>query len=284
MKTEISTSVAMVTGAASGLGKELATQLAAMNYTVVCVDYNADGLRALEAELKAASRSAHCVQTNIVEREDVVALMQRVNDVYGRLDLLINNAGVMHRFSRIDRLGREFAERVFDVNFWGTTNMTLEALPLLRKSKAPLLVNVASIGAVLPTIGQGFYGASKAASVQLTRALALELEKEDIDVMLVFPGAMDTNIFENSQHTEGDESHKEMVGALKSGKSSQRWMMTPAVAARRIVSSLDSRPRRLFVGIDAKLLGLMNRVMPETTTRLFAKVMRNAPAMGDALK
>ena len=81
----------MVTGAASGLGKELAVQLAARNYTVVCVDYDADGLRTLEAELKADERPAVCVQTNIARREDVAALMQRVNEEFGRLDLLINN-------------------------------------------------------------------------------------------------------------------------------------------------------------------------------------------------
>ena len=284
MTTQSSTRVALVTGAASGLGKELAVQLADGGYAVVCVDYNAAGLKILQEEMANAGRSAICVQTNIAKQEEVAALMARVQAEYGHLDVVINNAGIIHPFAKVEQVGREFAERVFAVNFWGTTNMSMEALPLLRKGSSPLLVNVASIGAVVPTIGQGFYGASKAAIVQLTQTLAMELADEGIDVMLVLPGAMKTNIVENAPHAEGDETRAKMLKSFKSGGKYADGITTARDAARQVVTALKSRPRRLYVGIDAKLMGKMHTVAPALTTRLFAKAMKLNPVLKDALK
>jgi NAD(P)-dependent dehydrogenase (short-subunit alcohol dehydrogenase family) len=285
MNTGITPAVALVTGAASGLGRELALQLAAGRYSVVCVDYDADGLRKLEAELRAAGRSALCVQANIARRDEIVALMQRVDELHGRLDLLINNAGVIHPFSRIEKLDRQLAARVFDINFWGTTHMTIEALPLLRKGRSPLLLNIASIGAVVTTMGQGYYCASKAAIVQLTETLELELASDGIDVMLALPGAMNTNIMANAPGAGGNASHEKMQASLRAGgRLAQRLLTTPADAAHRILSSLKRRPRRLYIGIDARMLSIMSRFMPVTSRRLIAMAIRKVPALRDALQ
>ena len=287
MKDDSACAVALVTGAASGLGKQLACQLMARNYRVVCVDYNQETLKALETEVRAAGRSALFLQANIASREDVDELMAQVQNSCGRIDVLINNAGVIHPFSKIERVGRDSAERVFAVNFWGTANMTQAGLPLLRKSKTPLLVNIVSIGAVVPTIGQGYYCASKAAVVHLTDTLALELRAEGIDVMLVFPGAMSTNIMENAPLTDGNEAHKKVVAAFRSGSMAQ-GVTTPEAAAQRIVASLARRPRRLYVGADARVMSILHRVMPRTTGRMLAAVMKMAtqkiPAINEALK
>jgi NAD(P)-dependent dehydrogenase (short-subunit alcohol dehydrogenase family) len=282
------TTIAMVTGAASGLGRELALQLAASGRTVVCVDYDTERLQLLEAELAAADRACLCVQANIARREDVSALMQRVAAVYGHLDLLINNAGVIHPFGRIDQVDPEVAQRVFDVNFWGTTHMTVAALPLLRKGSAPLLVNVVSIGAIVTTIGQGFYCASKAAIVKLTETLELELAADGVDTMLVFPGAMNTNIMSNAAQGAGDAQHRQALAALSALEASsgmaKRMLTTPAAAARRVIASLERRPRRLHVGTDSRLLGFLARFMPVTCRRLIAAAMRKVPALAEALR
>jgi short-subunit dehydrogenase len=287
MKDDSARAVALVTGAASGLGKQLACQLLALNYRVICVDYNQEALRALEAELRIADQSALFLRANIADREDVDNLMMQVQNSCGRINVLINNAGVIHAFSKIESVGRDSAERVFAVNFWGTVNMTLAGLPLLRQSGRPLLVNIVSIGAVVPTIGQGYYCASKAAVVHLSDTLALELKTEGIDVMLVFPGAMSTNIMENAPLTEGNEAHKKVVAAFRSGNMAQ-GVTTPETAARRIVASLGRRPRRLYVGVDARVMSVLHRLLPGMTGRLLAAVMKMAskkiPAMNEALK
>lgn len=274
--------IAVVTGAASGIGRELTLQLIAKGYAVVCIDYNAEALSLLKGELKAAPYGM-CIQVDISSRDDVAAAMRNVEATWGRIDVLINNAGIIHTFDRIERLRRDSVERVFSVNFWGTVNMIVEGLPLLRRSKSPLLINIVSIAALVPTLGQGFYCASKAAVLQLSETLAMELSQEGIAVMSVLPGAVETNIARNAPRPEGDKTLERLSAAAASGQF-KLGFTSAASAARTIIAAIERRPRRLYVGVDAKILNIMQKLAPRLTRNLFARAMKTNPILKDALK
>lgn len=281
MKKNNVNKVALVTGAASGLGKELVLRLANQGYNVIGADYNQQGLDDLKVEFKENGNDILCIQANIAELENVQSLMQQVEKNYGRLDLLINNAGIMQPFGRAETINYETIERIMGVNFWGTTYMTKEALPLLKQGDKPLLVNIASMGALMPTPGQSFYCASKAAVALMTETLSLELKDQGIDVMLACPGTMKTNIIQNAPYTaENDESRKEIVTSLEKGSPG----ITPAYAADKIISALKKRPNQLIIGMDALVLTNMHKVLPTLTNRIFSKMMKMNPALKKALQ
>jgi NAD(P)-dependent dehydrogenase (short-subunit alcohol dehydrogenase family) len=273
--------IALVTGAASGLGKSLVTGLAKKGYQVIGADYNQQGLDDLKAEFQSKGMDITCIQSNIASLDDVKNMMHTIDQKYGRLDLLVNNAGIIHPFSRVEKVDYETIERVMSVNFWGTTYMTKEAIPLLKKGHKPALINVASMGALIPTPGQSFYCASKAAIALLTQTLAFELKEEGIDVLLACPGTMQTKIVQNAAYTdESRESSKELISAIEKSTAG----ITPDYAAKKIIAALKNRPAQFTIGMDAYVLTNMHKVLPSLTNRLFAKALKMNPAVKKALQ
>lgn len=281
MKNSNQGKIALVTGAASGLGKALVLRLADQGYTVVGADYNQQGLDDLHAEFKDKGKEIFVVQSNIASLDDVKNLMSVINEKYGRLDLLINNAGIIHPFSRVEKIDYATVERVMSVNFWGTTYMTKEAVPLLKKGDKPALINVASMGALIPTPGQAFYCASKAAVALLTQTLAFELKEEGIDVLLACPGTMQTKIVQNAAYNEENrESSKDLISALEKSTAG----ITPDYAAKKIIAALKNRPAQFTIGLDAFVLTNMHKVLPSLTNKVFARALKMNPAVKKALQ
>ncbi|QWK21414.1 SDR family NAD(P)-dependent oxidoreductase [Thermus antranikianii] len=256
--------VMVVTGAGSGLGQALTLELLYRGARVAAVDLRREGLEATreQAGAKAASLSLH--QLDITDRERVEALPQEVVAIHGAVDGLINNAGIIQPFKRLQDLDYATIERVMRVNFYGTLYMIKAFLPLLLARPEAHLVNVSSMGGFLPVPGQTVYGASKAALKLLTEGLWAELQGTPVRVTLVLPGAMRTAIAEHSG-----------VEAPRVGGEARIPILEPAKAAKMLLDGVERDAFRILLGQDARSMDVLYRINPLWATRVIQKRMRH---------
>ena len=177
--------IAIVTGAAKGIGKSIATRMINDGFHTILVDVE-NG----ESLVNKLGTSATFISCDISDEEQVVSLFNTVKDEFGRVDVLINNAGII-RDNVIWKMPVEDFDKVVDVNLKGTWLMCKAASILMRKQQGGKIINIAS-RALLGNIGQSNYSASKAGVVGLTRVLALELGKYGVLVNAIAPGLIDT--------------------------------------------------------------------------------------------
>jgi NAD(P)-dependent dehydrogenase (short-subunit alcohol dehydrogenase family) len=182
--------VAIVTGAGSGIGEATARRFAADGATVVVNDVDAERARAVAGELEKRGASALALGADVTRRADVEAMVSRVVGELGRLDVLINNAGI-NRDAMSHKMTEEQWDEVLTVNLKGTFLCAQAALPRMRERGWGRVVNTSSIGS-LGNIGQANYAASKAGVIGLTRTLALEYAKHGVTVNCIAPGAVMT--------------------------------------------------------------------------------------------
>ena len=194
---------------------------------------------------------------------------ERVATALGEADALINVAGIIQPFVRVADLDWDVIERVIDVNLYGTLHTVKAFLPGFLQRPTAHVVNVSSMGGFLPVPGQSVYGASKAAVRLLTEGLYAELLPTGVTVTLVLPGAVGTDITGNSG--------VDRPGAAVDGEApDSRFPMTsPAEAGRIIVDGVEKDRLYVFVGKDARVLNLINRLVPKASTRLVARQMRS---------
>jgi NAD(P)-dependent dehydrogenase (short-subunit alcohol dehydrogenase family) len=162
--------VVVVTGGGNGIGRELVLELLRRGARVAAVDIRAESLDETVSLAGAGDRLASFV-VDITDRSATQALPDRVIGQLGAVDGVINNAGIMQPFRKVNDLDYETIERLMNVNFYGTLNMVKAFLPLLLERPAAHLVNVSSLGGFLPVPGQTIYGASKAAVKLMTEGL-----------------------------------------------------------------------------------------------------------------
>lgn len=265
---KVQNKVIVVTGGGSGIGRELVLQLVQRGARVAALDINETTLNEtlqMAGEL-GKNISTHVV--NIADREAVEALPEKVIAAHGSVDGVINNAGIIQQFIKVNDLPYNQIERIMNINFYGVLYMIKSFLPHLLKRPQAHIVNLSSMGAFLPVPGQSLYGATKAAVKLLTEALNSELLATNVRVTLVMPGAISTNIMVNSgllTKAEMEKREKEAKGGMKT---------TPAkVAAQTILDGMEKDKYHVLIGPDAKLMGLLTRISPKAAAKLIYKQM-----------
>lgn len=260
--------VFVVTGGGSGMGRELVLQLLERGARVAAADINVVTLQETLAlaTLGAASARLSTHVVNIADRTAVMALPDAVIAAHGAVDGLINNAGIIQPFVRVNDLAYEAIDRVMEVNFFGTLYMVKAFLPHLLARPEAHIANVSSMGGFLPVPGQTVYGASKAAVRLLTEGLYAELIESNVHVTAIFPGAIGTNITVNSGIA---------IDLAAAESSSQRMRpMEPAAAATMMIEGIEQDKFNVFVGRDATMMDKFYRVSPKRATRYIAKQMK----------
>ncbi len=259
----IAQQVFVVTGGGNGIGREVVLQLLRRGARVAAVDVSEPGLRetARLAGTSETELTTHAL--SVADRSAVDALPEQVVAAHGHVDGLLNVAGIIHRFVHVEDLSLEEVERVMAVNFWGTLYMDRAFLPLLRKRRQACLLNVSSMGGLVPVPGQGAYGASKAAVKVLTETLYAELRGTSVAVTVVFPGGVGTNITTNS----GVETPSVPRGKMPKITSVED-------AARQIVQAVEHGTFRVLIGRDAKMLDGMARIWPRRAITTVADRMK----------
>lgn len=260
--------VIVVTGGGSGIGRELVLLLLAKGAKVAAVDINETALQGTVE--RAGSHQAHLSThiVNITDKAAVTALPEQVIAAHSTVDGIINNAGIIQPFVRVNDLEYDAIERVMNVNFYGMLYMTKSFLPHLLKRPEAHITNISSMGGFLPVPGQSVYGAAKAAVKLLTEALHSELAPTNVHVTVVFPGAIGTNIAANSGL---DQSR--MAAAGDNTRSIKP--LAPEKAAEIIVEGIEKNRYRVLVGSDSRMMDILYRLNPKFAANFIFKQMKS---------
>ena len=243
---EIRNRKVIITGAASGVGKELTKKFLSYNSIVVAVDVNAENLKELKKELN--TDKLYTYQLDVTDRAAIKKFKKWYAKELRNLDILINNAGIIQPFMKVEDLPDEITDRVMKVNFRGPYDLIQDFMDLLKQKHETYIVNVSSMGGFFPFPYQTVYGASKAALKIFTEGLYAELSSSNVHVMIVLPGAMATNITQNS----GVE-----MTQTSSDTSSSIPMLSASDAADQIITGIVKNKFKIFVGKDAKFMRLL---------------------------
>jgi short-subunit dehydrogenase len=268
---KIANKIIVVTGAGSGMGRALVLALVQKGARVAAVDLNETTLKetvalAGQQQDKVSSHiiSGHVV--NVSDRQAVEALPSQVIAAHGAVDGIINNAGIIQPFVRLNDLQYEAVERVLNVNLYGVIYVTKAFLPYLLKRPAAHIVNVSSMGGFFPVPGQTLYGASKAGVKLLTEGLYSELLDTNVRVTVVFPGAIATNISQNSGV---------VIQSAATDESAPSFPTTSAEdAAETIIDGMERDQFQVYIGNDAKMMNLLYRFSPRRATRFMYDRMK----------
>jgi NADP-dependent 3-hydroxy acid dehydrogenase YdfG len=261
--------VAVVTGAGSGIGQALAVELARSGAKLAISDIDTNGLAQTGERLKAIGAPVKADRLDVTEREAFLAYADAVNEHFGKVNQIYNNAGIAFT-GDIEVSQFKDIERVMDVDFWGVVNGTKAFLPHLIASGDGHVVNISSIFGLFAVPGQAAYNSAKFAVRGFTEALRQEmaLAGHPVKVTCVHPGGIKTAIARNATAAEGLDAAElaELFDKRLASTSAQR-------AARIILEAVHKNKARVLVGPDAKALDLVVRLTGSGYQRLFGPVL-----------
>lgn len=251
----------IITGGASGVGKELTKQMLKLGCNVASIDINAENLKKLKEELNSKRLKTYVVDMGNVE--SIKEFRENYKKDYSDVDIIINNAGIIQPFVKVEELDDKTINKVMNVNFFGPVNLIRFFMEDLTKDRSEqYIVNVASMGGFFPFPGQTIYGASKAALKIFTEGLYAELEKTNVRVMIVLPGAMNTNITTNSN-----------VNIDTDASSASFKMLEADEAAAQIIKGIEKNKFKLFLGSDSKFLKFLYKLNSKAAISFINKKM-----------
>lgn len=262
--------VAVVTGAASGIGRALALRLADEGCDVAVVDRDADGLASVAEEIRGRGRRVSIHAVDVARRERLAALPDQVIAEHGRVHILINNAGVALSGTLAENTIEDL-DWIVDINFWGVVLGCKHFLPHLAGQDEAHIVNLSSLFGLIGLPAVGAYCATKAAVRSYSETLAAELHGTGITVTSVHPGGVSTNIMRNARMDDED-------GRREAIEMFSRFGVTPDRAAARIVSAIKRGKPRLRICRETYLADWLKRLAPVTVNRLVAYAWRRNQA------
>lgn len=262
---QVADKIIVITGAGSGIGRELTLQLLKKNANVAGVDIHENALAETQQIAGVGDNRFKGFVLDISDKTKADALPDVVIKHFGAVDSIINNAGIIQKFIHVNDLAIEDITRVMNVNFYGILYLTKAFLPHFLLRPEAHVVNISSMGGFIPFPGQTIYGAAKAAVKLLTEGLYAELKDTNVRVTVVHPGAIATNITENSG-----------LGKPKTEANAQQAKMAlPAPkAAEIIIKAIEKDKYRVTVGKDATMLDILYRISPRMATNFIGKMMK----------
>ena len=266
--------VAVITGAGSGMGRYLAILLAKDGADVCICDVNEKTLGETLAMLRKFNVSVSSHLLDVSDKESIEALPQKVIDQHGKVDLVFNNAGVTTgaHFKDMDENNWDW---VMGINFNGVVNSTRAFIPHMINNSEAAIVNTSSIFGMVAVPGQTVYHATKFAVRGFTESLALEMKQTNpnLQIHCVHPGHIGTNIAATARMSDEDFNDNETRPSIfsKNAPKTQQEMgelfreggMHPSKAAKIILNGVKKNKSRIFIGLDARLLDLSQRLFPK---------------------
>jgi short-subunit dehydrogenase len=259
--------VCIITGASSGIGKALAYEYASKKADLVLAARNIDALQEIKTKLESSGSKVIVVKTDVSVEEDCKNLIQKAVDTFGKIDVMINNAGVSMRaiFEEVDL---SVLKRLMDINFWGTVYCSKYALPHLLKTKGSL-VGVSSIAGYKGLPGRTGYSASKFAMHGFLEVVRIENLKKGLHVLIACPGFTASNIRNTALAKDGS-----MQGESPRDEND---MMSAEEVARHIAIAIEKRKDRIILTSQGKMTVLLNKFFPRFMDKMVYNHMAKEP-------
>lgn len=250
----------IITGASSGFGAILASELVSkFNCKVIGVARRIDKLEQLKQTL---GENFSFYPFDVSVEQNWINFKNYLESQNIIPDILINNAGILPQFQTFEKTDVDVLERTFKVNFYSCTYSVKHLLPLIKKSNTPAVINVASSACLASVIGTSAYSASKSALKSFTEILALE--NKDFYISLVCPGFAKTEIFRDQKSNERDKKLFSLVCSA------------PEKTVKKMINGINRKKAKNVIGFDAKLMHFFGLIMPKTTAKIIAWILKKA--------
>jgi NADP-dependent 3-hydroxy acid dehydrogenase YdfG len=213
MQNSIKNKVVVITGASSGMGEAASMLLAELGATVVLGARRVDRIEKLAKEINDKDGKALAISMDVTKRDQVKNLVDSAVKQYGRVDVILNNAGIMP-LSPMERINVDEWDKMIDVNVKGVLNGIAAVLPHMKKQKAGQIINTASVAGHKIFHGSAVYSATKFAVRALTEGLRMEVKPYNIRTTIVCPGAVKTELLEHITEADIQQANKDYVGAV----------------------------------------------------------------------
>lgn len=245
----------LITGASRGLGLEIARSALAAGHTVVATSRSVEDVK---SEFEAERGDVHTYALDIMDNDAAVSVIKAVTDRFGGIDVLVNNAG-QAQLGWFETISAEHIRRQFDVNVFGTMNITRAVVPHMRTRRSGLLVTISSVNGLLSHPGGSVYASSKFAIEGWIEGFAQELAPLGIRSLIVEPGMLRTDFLDNRSANHGDIDISDYTDAVRQFRSfiaeaNHNQPGDPAMLASKIVTlaSAGDPPARFVFGEDAR--------------------------------
>ena len=268
--------VAVITGAGSGMGQQLAINLAKENCNVVICDINKKTIQETEEIIRKYNVSCTALNLDLREEKNISTLLETTLKNFSKVDLLFNNAGVVAPSSFLNLSEKDW-DWCNDINFNALVKLTRIFLPHLMKNEEAALINTSSIFGIITTPNNTVYHSSKFAVRGFTESLAMELIDEKIQIHSVYPGHIGTNIvldakfdkdFLSTNTKKTEDTDNNPVTIQEFGSTFRDTGMDPDKAAKIILKGVKKNKKRIFVGLDAKVMEIAQRITPSHFMKL----------------
>ncbi|WP_091035607.1 SDR family NAD(P)-dependent oxidoreductase [Microbacterium oxydans] len=267
---DLAGSTTVITGAANGMGADIARLLAARGAHLALIDHDSAALATLAAELGDARVTRHVV--DLRDDDAVFAAATEITAAHPRVNALITCAG-SSMLGNLDQLTMEEMRWLTDVNLWGTVSITKALLPALRAAPAAHITHFASVYALAAPAGRIPYALSKFAVRGFSEALRHELEGTTVSVGAVYPAGVRTGIILHGRYAAAIDPE---VAARAAAAQAAMYHTDPADAAARIIRATERRAARTMVGREARLIDVLTRIAPSSYWRVMRRPLRAA--------
>jgi len=250
---QLKNKVIIITGAASGIGRALAMESAGRGAILSLADRNAEQLHAVHDQLKNTGAEVLSTEADITREDECKKLIDHTINKFGRIDVLINNAGISMR-ALFEEVDLEVLKRVMAVNFWGAVYCTKHALPALLNTHGSV-VGVSSVAGYKGLPGRTGYSASKFALQGFLEVLRIENMKKGLHVLIACPGFTSSNIRNTALSRDGSAQGESPLNESK--------LMQPEDVARQICDGIEKRKHRIIMTTQGKMTVLLNKFFPK---------------------
>lgn len=260
--------IVIITGASSGIGKSLAFEFAAKGATVILAARQIEALTEIVSTLQISGNKSMAIQTDVSRESDCRNLIEQTIQAFGRIDVLINNAGISMR-ALFEDVHLDVMRKLMDTNFWGTVYCTKYALPYLLQSRGSL-VGVISVVGFMGLPGRSGYSASKFAVRGFLETLRVENRKKGLHVLVVAPGFTASNVRKSALLADGHQQGE-------TPRDESKMMSSESVASHIYKAILHRRRQLVLTFFEGKLTVFLSKFVPSFIDRMSYRTMAKEP-------
>ncbi|MEZ0536664.1 SDR family NAD(P)-dependent oxidoreductase [Caldicellulosiruptoraceae bacterium PP1] len=250
--------VLLITGGTRGIGKAIVDELIKKNVKIIIAARSNDELLKIENEFIKNKDDILLVQADISQESDCKKVIELGYNNFKKIDILINNAGIGLR-DKIEDINDSDLRKVFDINFYGSFYMIKYTIPYFKKQKGGTIVNICSLGVKRPVPNTGGYTLSKVSLAYLGDIIRIENSKDNIKVLNVFPGSVETSFRKNALGKEYPQNEKRLS------------RLSPSIVAKRIIKGIEKGQKEIYTSNADKIMAIFTRLFPSLSDYIILK-------------